>query len=190
MSTTNIFALNVGQWCSFAQKRGTTMCCTFFSPLCMFCLGSVGLALLLRPHRACCFLYRHSPLAVFCSAGDQHFLKNVCQRRTFLGKMSVNVQHSFKNVCQWPRFHEKCLSMTDISWRMSVNHQHFGSIRWLMTFIFPCTLTHLYECFFESLRVLFFVRCDPSLDKRSAIFASSVDQQLLKNVCQWPRFLL
>ena len=146
MSTTNIFALNVGQWCSFAQKRGTTMCCTF-SHLYVCFAWEVWVWLCF------CVLTAHAVFFIgiarwlfFCSAGDQHFLKNVCQRRTFLGKMSVNVQHSFKNVCQWPRFHEKCLAMTDISWRMSVNHQHFGSIRWLMTFIFPCTLTHLYEC--------------------------------------------
>ena len=95
-----------------------------FLPLCMFCLGSVGLSLLVRPHRACCFLYRHSPLAVFGSAGDQHSLKNVCQWPTFLGKclsmtniplkMSVNDQHFLKNVCQWPTFLEKCLLITNI----------------------------------------------------------------------------
>ena len=84
---------------------------------------------------------------VFGSAGDQHSLKNVCQCPTFLGRCLSMTNISFKNVCQWPTFLEKYLSMTDISWKLSVNHQHFGSKRWLMAFIFPCTLTHIYECF-------------------------------------------
>ena len=70
------------------------------------------------------------------SVNDQHFSENVCQWRTFL-----------KNACEWPTFLEKCLSMTDISWKMSVDHHHFSSKLWWMTFIFPCTLSHLYECF-------------------------------------------
>ena len=127
------------------RNEGQPCAATFLTPLCMFCLGSVGLCLLVRPHRACCVLYRHNALAFFGAAGDQHFLKNVCQWPTFLGKCLSMTNISLKNVCQWPTFLEKCLSMTDISWKMSVNHQHIGS--WLMTFIFPCTLTHPYECF-------------------------------------------
>ena len=95
----------------------------FCLPLCMFCLGSMGLSLLVRPLRACCVLYGQHPLAVFGAAGDQDFLKNVCQWPTFLGKwlsmtnislkMSVNDQHFLKNVYQRPTFLEKCLSITN-----------------------------------------------------------------------------
>ena len=52
------------------------------------------------------------------------------------------------------------------------------------------TYSPLWMFLFESLRVLFFGRCDASLDKRSAIFAASVDQHFLENVYQWPTFLL
>ena len=79
---------------------------------------------------ACCVLTGHAvffidnnPVAVFGAAGDQDFLKNVCQWPTFLGKclsmtnislkMSVNDQHFLKNVYQRPTFLEKCLSITN-----------------------------------------------------------------------------
>ena len=124
LSMTNIFALNVGQWMFICPEMKDNHVLHFISPLRMFCLGHADLSLHVRPHRACCVLYRHNPMAVFGSAGDQHSLKNVCQCPTFLGRclsmtnislrMSVNDQHFLKNTCQWPTFLENCLSITNI----------------------------------------------------------------------------
>ena len=153
--------------------------------------GSVGLALLVRPHRACCFLYRHSPLGMFLVPRETNISWKMSVNDHHFSEMSVNDQHFFKSVRQWPTFLEKYLSMTDI-WKMSVNHQQFGSKRWLMAFIFPCTLTHIYECFSLKVCVCYSLVGEsyPSLDKTSAIFAASVAQHFLKNACQRPTFLL
>ena len=125
----------------------------------------------------------------FWCRGWPTFLEKCLSMTNISRKMSVDDQHFFKNVCQWPTFLEKCLSMTDISWKMSVNHQHIGS--WLMTFIFPCTFTHLYECFSFKVCV-----CDllVGLTRRSIsprLFSlPRLTNISWKNVCHWPTFLL
>ena len=184
-----MFALNVGQWCSFAQKWRTTMCCTFwhlyecFAWEVWFCVCLC----VLTGHAV--FFIDITRWAFFGAAGDQHVLKSVCQWPTFLGKCLSMTNIFFKNVCQWPTFLEKCLSMTDISWKnVCQSPTHWQLVNDVH---FPLhTYSPLWMFFFQSLRLWSLGRSHPSLDKPSAIFAASGDQHFLKNVCHWPTFLL
>ena len=114
-----------------------------------------------------------------------------------------------KNVCQWPTFLEKCLSMTNIYWNLSVSDQHFCCKCWSMRLIFAEMKDHhnlhfftplwifFLECVVVSLICVLTGRAVPCNAISRRIFSlkrltniswkmSVNDQQFLKNVCQWP----